>query len=339
MAQDELTTAMRKLATISILLLSALYLCHAQDKGRWSEGTSADSFSLMRERKTVRTPEATYHYTGVTGALLSGNTLITRDSMTEQELQSVKGDLDIMEFFALLYQDLILFRTRRDIPLEQFYTARFQDAFTAAHRNGDYTKYPLPAEPFDITKVSFITGERFFGASAGLFASQPFGDQGRMLFPTGGVTAEFETGKGRNAFLAEVSYGIGFRKLRLYGLSERPVPYLSAFAYYGREVCRTGRWQLSIYGGPGFSNRRFDHLYHKPEAVGGPALSEGVSADLLIRRDYYFNCSHPHRTDTFLRLKLSSTQTYNIAMAQGTVIPAVSLSAGIHFRNNNIYRR
>ena len=337
MAQDELTAAMKKLATISILLLSALYLCNAQDGGRWSEGTSAESFSLMKERKTVRTPEATYHYTGVTGSLLSGNTLITRDSMTEQELQSVKGDLDIMEFFALLYQDLILFRTRRDIPLEQFYTARFQDAYAAAHRTGDYTKYPLPEEPFDITKVSFITGERFYGASAGLFASQPFGDQERLLYPTGGITAEFETGKGRNTFLAEVSYGIGFRKLQLYGLSERPVPYLSAFAFYGREILRAGSWELSIYGGPGWSSRRFDHMYHNPVAVGGPALSEGVSADLHIRRDYYFNCSHPHRTDTFLRLKLASVQTYNIAL--GTVIPAVSLSAGIHFRNNNIYRR
>jgi hypothetical protein len=337
MAQDELMTAMRKSTAILVLLLSALSLCHAQDEGRRSEGTSAGSFSLLREKKAVRTPEATFHYTGVTGAVRFGQSLVTRDSMTEQELQPIKGDLDIMEFFALLYQDMILFRARRDIPLEQFYTARFQDAYTAAHRTGDYTRYPLPAEPFDITKVAFTTEERFCGASAGLFVNQPFGDQGRLLFPTGGVTAEFETGKGKNAFLAEFSYGMGLRKLQWYALSRRPVPYLSAFAYYRRELFRSGKWQLSLYGGAGWSSRRFDHLYRNPVAVGGPALSEGVCADIHIRRDYYFSCSHPHRTDTFLRLKLSSSQTYNTA--QGSVIPAVGLSAGVHFRNNNIYRR
>ena len=343
---------MKRLLTTCMLLVAVLYCCHAQGVRRWSEGlpdwngfevadvtdsvSSYASFSLVKDSKVVRTPEATYRYIGVTGVLLPYQSRVRSDSKTEAELESIRREFDILEYFARQYQDYLLFATDGKRLLEKYYISRFQEAREAARRTGDYSKYPLSDEPFDILDINFIAKEEYLGVSFGLFANQPFGDQGRLLFPTAGASLGFELGQGRNALQTEFNLGMGFYRLQLYDLIRKPVPYLSLFAAYRRELLDAGKWRMSLYGGPGFTLRRFQHIDNSLKTVGGPALCEGICADLHTGRNIIFGVPKPIQSDSFVRLKLSLSQTYNLA--QKKVVPAVTFSAGIHFQNHAIDR-
>ena len=338
----------RSLATL-LLLIAALTGGRAQDIIRWGEGprdwagftisaptdsvSSFGSFTLLKEKKTVRTPGITYRYMSVTGALIPQQSKVRPDAMTDASLLSIRQDLDILEYYARLFRDELLFTKDKDRTLEKAYITRFHEAQDKARATGDHSPYDLSPDTFDITRVPFDQDQRFYCVALGLFTNIPLGDQGRLLHPTAGVSAAISFGRRRGSFRAEIDYGLSLYRHRPYDFLDKPVPYIGVFAQYNRELIQTGRLRLLLSGGPGYTTRAFDHLDYR-QYVGGPAFTEGLSTDLHLHRNVSFSNSRPEQSDTFLQLKLSFCQTFNLA--QQLIIPSVNISAGIYFQGRSI---
>ena len=340
---------MRRIVISLFLLAAATLHAQAQQVRRWSEGlpdwagfsiveqadsaSSFASFTFIKDDKVVRTPGVVYHYRDVAGALLTGMSWVRSDSMTEAELRSVRQDFDILEHFARMYRDEQLFRKCSD----KEFISRFHEACAQAEATGDYSQYRLSAEPFDITKVPYEVSGENRGTSISLFTNQPFGDQGRLLHPTAGVSLAYEIGQGPDAFQAEISAGLGLYKAQYQTFLRRPVPYISMFAYYRRELTQAGKWKISLFGGPGYAARRFMGHYQMRVTVSGPAVCEGICADLHVGRHVFFGPQRFVQSDHSVQVKLSASQIYNVS--QGHLIPAVQISAGYSFMNREIRRK
>ena len=341
---------MRRITICCIVFLSAaLACCKAQDVRRWSEGipdwtgfhisppgdttTSFASFTLLKEKKSIRKARTTYRYMDVTGALLSYQSRVREDAMTETELQAIRQDFNILEYYARQLRNELLFMTDPERKLEQEYIARFRTARDEARKTGDYSTYRLTDDTFDITGIPFTPVPQFHGITIGLFTDIPFGDQGRLLYPTAGVAAALNFGRGRSSVQAEVDFGLSSYRLHLYGLRDKTIPYVGAFVYFRQELAATDRLCISLFGGPGYAARLLDRDEYRVR-VGGPALREGVSADLHLRRDISLGVRHPEQTDTFLQLRLAFGQLYN--SSQHLVVPSLNLAAGLYFQSRGI---
>ncbi len=342
----------RTLLPIIMLLYAGTLFCQAQDTRRWSEGipdwsgfriteaadsaSSFASFTLLKDKKTVRTNGIVYRYMDVTGALLPYMSWVRSDSMNDIELASIRRDFDILEYYARAFREELLFVSDRNGELERKYIKLFRDAQSEAHASGDYTRYALQREPFDISQVSYVTSGRDHGVSVGLFTNLPLGDQGRLVYPTPGVALAFDLGRGPGRFLAEINVGASPFRRHYQGIRRKFVPYASLFVFYRRVVSRLDRWRFSLYGGPGYSLRDYQEDNFKT-MVGGPSASEGVCADFFLGRSVSFTSSHPEQTDRFLQVKLSCNQLFNAK--QGKIVPSINLSAGLWFQSSDIKRK
>lgn len=335
---------------ISLLLLAAALLeTRAQAIIRWSDGIkdwsgiriseptdtlpSSISFTLLKEKKSVRTPGITYRYREITAAIIPGQSYIRPDAMTESTLQTIRKDFNILEYYARLLREELLFTTNPQQKLEQQYIALFREAREKAHLTGDYSPFILPDDSFDITRVPFESSRRFHGIALSLFTNIPLGDMGRLLYPAAGVSLSFGLGQNNSSLLAEIDYGLSLYRNRNYDLRDNPVPYIGAFVMYRGALVHTGRWNLSLLGGPGFTLRAFDHLDYR-QYIYGPALNEGLCADLHLNRKIWFSSRRPELADTFLRFTLSCGQAYN--PAQKLICPSINFAVGVYFQDRTI---
>lgn len=341
---------MKRIFLLFLLLLSALLPGRAQDLRRWSEGipdwsgfrvadeadsaSSYASFTLIQEKKTVRIQGVTYHYRDVTSGLLPFNSWVKASAMNDDELAVVRRDFDLMEYFSRAYRDELLFTNDKGRELERAYVARFRAAQEEARATGDYSKYALSPDPFDVSQVLYNVSERHLSESIGLFSNIPFGSQGRLVYPSVGLSMTLDFGRGRNGFQVEAGVGASLFRNRYVGLQRNVVPYIGVFAMYRRELFREGPWSFSVYGGPGYSTRLFDGMRL---TVGGVSLCEGICADLYLGRSVILSVQHPEQNDRFLQLKLSLNQMYNAA--QRKMVPSVNLTAAIRFQGSAITRR
>ncbi len=342
----------RALLPFLLLLYAGNLFCQAQDVRRWSEGipgwsgfrimeaadsaSSFASFTLLKDMRVVRTNSTVYRYMDVTGALLPYMSWVKSDSMNDAELASIRRDFGILEYYARAFREELLFSYDKDGSLERKYIQLFREAQSEAHASGDYSRYALSQEPFDISQISYEASGWDHGVSVGLFTNLPFGDQGRLVYPTAGAALAFDLGQGPGRFMAEVNIGASPFRRHYLGMQRSLVPYASLFAFYRRDVSRMDRWRFSLYGGPGYSLRLFrenDHNF----AVGGLSASEGVCADFFLGRSVSFGTRHREQTDRFLQFKLSCNQLFNAK--QGTIVPSINFSAGLWFQSTDIKRK
>ena len=344
---------MKKLLfSLLFLSLTALLCCRAQDVRRWSEGLpdwtgfrvadeadSADffvSFTLLKDKKVVRTKDATYRYIDYTGALLPFSSWVKSEAMNEARLAAIRKDFDILEYFARSLRDERLFTYDKDRSMEKVYIERFQAARKEAHTTGNYSKYALPDAPFDISSVPYETATFHHGVTVGLFSNIPFGDQGRLVYPTAGAAVLFEFGHERGGFQAEVNVGASPFKRHYLGLSGNWVPYVSVFTLYRGELFRKDKWRVSLYGGPGYSSRSYVENDERI-SVGGLSLCEGICTDFLLNRLVTLSGPRPEQTNRFLQFKVSFNQLYN--SRQRNTVPSVNLTAGLWFQTTSIKRK
>ena len=340
------------LFTLLFLSLSALLCCRAQDVRRWSEGLpdwtgfrvadeadTADffvSFTLLKDKKVVRTKDVTYRYMDFTGAVLPFSSWVKTGAMNETHLAAIRKDFDILEYFARSLRDERLFTYDKGRTMEKDYIERFQAARKEAHVTGDYSKYVLSDVPFDISGVTYKTATFHHGVTIGLFSNIPFGDQGRLIYPTAGAAVLFEFGHERGGFQAEVNVGASPFKRHYYGLNNRWVPYVSVFTLYRGELFRIDKWRFSLYGGLGYSTRSYVQNDARI-SVGGLSLCEGICTDFLLNRLINLSGPRPEQTNRFLQFKLSCNQLYNSRQQQ--FVPSVNLSAGLWFQSTSIKRK
>ena len=340
---------MKRFFICLLLFATALLNARAQTVIRWGDGIkdwtgirisaptdsipSSISYTLLKEKKSVRTPGITYRYQDISAAIIPGQSYIRPDAMTESSLQTIRKDLDILEYYARRFREELLFSTNRQQELEQHYITLFREARDKAHLTGDYSPFILSEDSFDITQVPFESSRRFHGISLSLFTNIPLGDMGRLLYPAAGVSLSFGLGQNNSCLLAEIDYGLSLYRNRNYDLRENPVPYIGAFVQYRGALVHTERWNLSLLGGPGFTLRAFDHLDYR-QYIYGPALNEGLCADLHLNRKIRFSSRRPELADTFLRFTLSCGQTYN--PAQKLICPSINLAVGVYFQDRTI---
>lgn len=335
-----------------LLFVSAALACRAQEVRRWSEGlpdwsgfrvaNEADSassyaaFSLIKEKRTVRIKGVKYHYLDVTSALIPDNSWVKADAMNAAELSAVQRDFDLMEYFARAFREELFFTTDKNSEKELEYVERFRAAQQQAHATGDYSEYALPDDPFNISNVPYDVSKKHLGESIGLFSNMPFGSQGQLIYPSVGASMTLEFGRERGGFQVEAAIGVSPFRNRYLGLRSRIVPYAGVFAMYRRELFREGPWRFSVYGGPGYSIRMFNHEVLRTK-VGGVSLCEGVCADYYLGRSVIFSTGSPEQLDRYMQFKLSFNQMYNAR--QQKMVPSVNLTAAILFQGSGIKRR
>ena len=340
------------LLSLVLLLSSAMVCCWAQDVRRWGEGLpdwsgfrvadEADSpdyfvsFTLLRDKKVVRKDGVTYKYMDYTGAILPYMSWVKAEAMNEARLSVVRKDFDILEYYARILRDELLFTFDKDKEKEKEFNQRFQAAREAAHATGDYTKYMVARDSFDVSKIQYETAVFHHGVTVGLFSNIPFGDQGRLVYPSAGLAVVYEFGHERGGFQAEINVGASPFRRHYLGLNRKLVPYMSAFTLYRGEVARNDKWRFSLYGGPGYSTRNFEE-YDTRKPVGGLSFCGGVCADFLLGRTVSLSSRHPEQSNRFLQFKLSCNQMYN--SRQRKVVPSVNLSAGLWFQSTSIKRK
>jgi len=347
------TCHMKRILLTLVLALAGLACCRAQDVMLWSDGPvnwagyriasprdTADyfiDFTLYKDKKTLRTPGVTYHYLDFTAAIITYRSWIKKEAMNEEVRSAIQKDLDILEYFARAYRDDLLFATNRDSVKEDRYILGFRIAQKEALLTGDYGKYALSSTPLDVSAIAYETDPKHTGISVGLFTDLPLGDQGRLLYPTAGISLLLERGRRDESGLGvQAQFGYAPFRREYMDVRQTAAPYASALVQYRKEISTRGRWHFSLQGGAGFAGRIFENAGQRV-LVGGPALSEGISADFYAGRIVALSYGHPEQSDRFVQVKLSCNQLYNVR--RKTVFPAINLSVGYGFQTHSIRRR
>ena len=342
---------------LCLLLLSALP-GRAQELRKWSEGlpdwsgfqiagpardsSSYASFTMIKNKVKVVRDGVVYHYLNITAAIDPSRSWVKADQMSDEELALIRQDFDLLEYFARLYRDDLLFEKDRDGTQQKNYIERFHNAQGRVREGESLSRYALQAGEFDITQVPVTFSERSSGVSFGLFTGLPLGSLGRLLYPSFGVSAGYEFRKGPSSLLIDASVGLNAFKRHYYGLEGSWINHSMASSVclsvqYGRELAAAGPWRLSAGAGPCYSARIFNYNRNAAYTIGGIGLSEGLCADLLFRRAMIFSSRRPERSDAYLRLRLYSDQIWNGPLKN--IIPTVNLSVGLHFDSRSISRK
>ena len=344
---------MKRFILSLILLASSLYCCRAQDMRLWIDGPVSDwsgfqiapaddslsffaSYTLSKKRQRVRTTDAVYRYMDFSGAILPYMSRVKQEAMNASELAALQREFDILEYFARQYRDDLLFSTDTRSLKENDYIARFREACKEACRTGDYSRYSLSRGQFDVSAISYETGARFTGITAGIFTDMPIGDQGRLLYPTAGLTLGIDRGRDRGSFDAQAQVGVSAYRKDYMDLRQSFVLYSSVFGLYRREIATVGPAKLSVHAGPGFAGRLFEAA-GEYILVGGPSLREGLATDIYAGRTVVFSTGRPEQSDRFWRVILSLDQLYNLRTHK--LFPAVNLAVGLWFQTRSITRR
>ena len=350
---------MRKyLLLLPCLLLSAL-ACRAQDKHTWAEGIRDwtgfqiaeparegdfhTSFTLLKERRTVRRDGVVYHYLDVTAAALPYQSWVKADAMTPAGLERIAQEFNLIEWFARQYRDERLFTRDKDGARERDYIARFQAARDSLRLDADLlSRYPLGVEPFDITALPVQISDRSVGVSFGFFTGLPLGSLAHLLNPAVGLTLSYELRRDAHAFLLDASIGNSTFRREYYGLngawmSRKGVLTFCLSASYSRDLVVSGPWRLSASAGPCYGVRLFSFEGNEAAPLGGPGLSEGIALDYRFHRTLSFSTRHPEQSDVSVRLRLYTDQIWN--GRQRNIIPSVNLGVGLHFDNRSLSRR
>lgn len=343
---------MRKIVLPLILLASGALFCRAQDVRRWGEdpvdwtgyrvaavsdtATSFTAFTLLKNRETIQSGDVFYSYLDVSGAFLPYQSWVRPEAMNDTELQVIRQDFDLLEYFARAYRDDLLFATDKDSVKEEDYIARFRAARQEAHATGNYSKYALTTEEFDISRIAYDETPNYTGVSLALCTDFPFGDQARLLTPSAALSLTVTRGRGVNAFGATLQAGGSFFWRRYQHLPQKLVPYFNVTALYKREIKGSERMLLSFVGGPGFAGRVINYA-DRWILVGGPAFSEGLTAEFRAGRTVSLSKFRPEQADRFWQVRLSLSQLYNLHANK--FIPSVNLSVGVHYRNRSITRK
>lgn len=344
---------MKKLLLTLILLIGAGTLCcQAQLLRRWTDGSvdwtgfriadpadtssSYVAYTLAKKRERMRAQHATYHYLDFTAGIIPYMSWVKQEAMDDTELKAIQRDFDVLEYFARQYRDDLLFSVGRNTIKEDNYIERFKAARDEAHATGDYSKYVLSRGRFDVSAIEYEAEARFLGIAANLFADLPFGDQGRLLYPTAGLGFALELGRNRHGFGVQAQLGGAAFRHKYMFMTQSIVPYFGVTPFYRGEIVANGGFHLSLYGGPGISGRIFE-IAGERRLIGGPSLCEGLTADFYFGRTVSLSNGHPEQADHFWQLRLNFNQLYNVS--QHKLFPAVNLAAGLYFQSRSIKRK
>ena len=344
---------MNKSRLLLLFLLCAIpFCCQAQSLRRWNEGpmnwtgfrtaepsdsvSSHVSYTLAKKKEHFKARGATYYYLDYSAAFIPETSRVKEGAKNDAELQSLQKEFDILEYFARAYRDELLYANVKDIPKETDYIARFRAALEEARLTGDYSKYALSREPFDVSAIEYDAPSKFTGVTPALFTDLPIGDQGRVVYPTVGFSGAFELGRDKHAFGLQAQIGVSAYRRHYLNLVKKTVPYFGITAFYRRELMSGDKANLSVWGGPGFSGRHHE-LIDEYVLIGGPSLSEGIIVDLFAGRAVSLSRGHPEQVDRYWQFELTVNELYNLS--QGKVFPAVNLSAGLYFQSRHITRK
>lgn len=353
---------------VSLFLTGAL--CgNAQGILRWTDGpltwerfqrvdsTQTDpykaTFSFSKENKKVKIDGILYKYMDVSAALDTGQCWVQTGKDTDENLQRLQKEFDLLQYFAERYRTDYLFHSspeltnqhdayfgtdkKHHLP-EVVYIDGYRAALEACKNGKSYEDYHVSREPFDISKVPCQIEKGSSDAIISLVDVIPTGELANHFGPAVGFRAGYGHREGKSLFSAELTVGhtgldlSNFNPFRVSAIGVQGA-HIGLMARYCGRLFPIKEGGVYLSGGAGYSCwKHGDIMAHV--AFGGITLSQGVDIIVPLQKTMNFVARKPQLRDMSLHFRLSVDEMY--AAPQKLLAPTISLSAGLDFGYRNI---
>lgn len=344
---------LKKVKTGIILVLSLISICgKAQQAKSWTDGpltmsdfplagpeaasfadTSLAFFTLVRENKVVESKGVTYKYLDVNAAFLKDRSWVKEGFMSAALLQKHQIEFDLLQYFANLYRDDYLFYHNPVLSLneekfdgnkgkmpENEYIQMYNEALDEFHRTGSSSNYSVSREPFDITKLDFLTDKGandYHLALVGLF---PTGDMARLAdISHTALMLGYGYREGKNFFMADLSVSPSFFGFR---------SHYSFSVDYGRDLFSIGKSSLGLYAGLVYSLWKDFDIFSETIAS-GIGFTQGLCFDVPLHKTYNFLAKSPYVREQKLQFRVYVDEVF--IARQRVFTPSIIFSVGFNF--------
>ena len=297
------------------------------------QGDSA-SFSVIWLEKTARVKvgSAIYQYFDVLNAFLPGNTVIGKEGLTEDLLQSFQEQFDLSEYCARKLRDAYLMTPgwkRKDLRSRAFEKSTLLRDSLAT---GKFSFGNLPPENFDpshLPKVSPFGISAFAGAECFI----PMGAMSGLTSPNLGICYGLEMSYGRFYLDAWHSWGKGRYVGNYLGVGGDNGVYHSDWRLApGFIVAEKGRWNLSLFVAGGHSRVTVSGN----ETVQGLSFAEGLRCDFRFWKKFYLSRAFPVLYQAGLSSRVYVGQL--LVAQNNTISPSLNVSLSLNVSRHGLSR-